>query len=407
MVLSKLVFSAPSRAHLSVVGLGAIVFTLTGCPDPEARFNEFLDATEDDRPVAEEGGSETNDDGSDTSSDGLTDMTGVYLWALETSLGPDAPLQFATTVDMVVAEDGQSAVADFSFQPLTLDQGSTLDPREFIGDPLVYTGIEFDASGDFEIDMGVVNVAGAANPITGSDIEATLVILGRSVHATALCGTLEGELMSPLVFDLAGSTFGAIKLLDDGSDPETLPTVFPYRCDQVPPPDPTLPDITGTFLFALETSLGPDAPLQFATSIDFTYSETGDSGTMDLCFQPLTLDQGSTTEPRVFVGDPLCYDGIPVDSEGEFDFDMGLIQVAGAANPITGSDIEATIEMSGSIVHPDALCGTVSGELMSPLVFDLAGSSFGAVRLEDIGDDPTTLPTQFPYRCDQVPPQGG
>jgi hypothetical protein len=41
--------------------------------------------------------------------------------------------------------------------------------------------------------------------------------------------------MSPLEYDLAGSTFGAMRLADDGSDPMTLPAYpdFPYKCDHL------------------------------------------------------------------------------------------------------------------------------------------------------------------------------
>ena len=40
-------------------------------------------------------------------------------------------------------------------------------------------------------------------------------------------------LTNPLQFDLAGSTFAAQRLADDGCDPSTLPTDFPYRCDML------------------------------------------------------------------------------------------------------------------------------------------------------------------------------
>ena len=81
--------------------------------------------------------------------------------------------------------------------------------------------------------MGLVMVTGAANPVTGSDIEATLVVHGEIIDEDTMCGELTGMLMSPLEFDLAGSTFAAIRLADDGSDPMTLPTEFPYRCSQL------------------------------------------------------------------------------------------------------------------------------------------------------------------------------
>ncbi|MCA9699577.1 MAG: hypothetical protein KC431_18770, partial [Myxococcales bacterium] len=328
--------------HPTRLGAPALALLLAACPDPEARFDEFIDATKDDRPMADEGDSGTTDT-TDTGEDGLTDMTGTYLFALVTTLDPEAPLEFVTTVTMTVADDGMSALADFNFQPLSLNVGSKVEPREFVGDSLTYEAIPIDANGQFEIDMGTVQVTGAANPITGSDIEATLVVSGGIVHASAFCGELSGAVTSPLQYDLANSTWGAIKLADDGSNPATLPPEFPYRCDMVPPPDPSLPDMTGDFLFALVTTLDPEAPLEFATHVEFTYAPDGGSGTATFCFQPLSLDVGSKTAPREFVGDELCYPDIAVDADGNFEIDMGTVQVTGAANPITGSDIEATL----------------------------------------------------------------
>ena len=179
--------------------------------------------------------------------------------------------------------------------------------------------------------------------------------------------------------------------------------MFPYRCNMVPPPDNTLPNVAGTFLFALETSLGPDLPLQFVTTIELEFTEDG-GALADFTFQPLSLEQGQTLTPREFIGDSLTFEDIPIDPEGDYEIDMGLVMVTGMANPVTGSDIEATLVVHGSIVHEDALCGELTGMLMSPLEFDLAGSTFAAIRLADDGSDPATLPTMFPYRCNMVPP---
>ncbi|KIG18081.1 hypothetical protein DB30_01968 [Enhygromyxa salina] len=373
----------------------------SGCPDPEARFNEFIDGSKDHRMDAGEGEGEGDGDGDgDTGIEGVPDMSGAYLFALETSLGPELPLQFVTTIDMTVNEDGSGAVADLSFQPLSLDQGEVLTPREFVGDPLVFPGVEFDMDGNYELDMGIVMVDGAANPITGSDITASLVVLGRIVHADALCGELTGMLMSPLESDLAGSTFAALRLADDGSDPSTLPLMFPYRCNMVP--DMEEPEFSGTFLWALETSLGPDLPLQFATTVTYTASADGLSDTADFSFQPLSLDQGEILSPREFIGDPLEFPGVPVDADGKYMIDMGVVSVEGGANPITGSDITASLVIDGEIRNFNSMCGTLSGMLMSPLESDLAGSTFAAKRLADDGSDPGTLPTEFPYKCSQL-----
>jgi hypothetical protein len=401
---SEFVHPSNDRLRRAAPGLLVLALLATGCPDPEARYNEFLEATKDQRLDAGEEGDGDGDPTGDGDGDGtvLSLEEGTYLFALETSLGPDLPLQFATLVDnWVLAEDGMSATADFSFQPLSLNQGESLAPRECIGEPLTFTDVMFDANGNFEIDMGTVDVTGMANPVTGSDITATLVVQGHIVYPTAMCGELAGMLMSPLEYDLAGSTFAAIKLEDDGCNPATLPTTFPYRCEMVPPPG--APNYSGFFLFALETSLGPDLPLQFVTTVEFTPDPAGGGGgTADLSFQPLSLNQGESLAPREFIGDPLEFADVVIADDGTFELDMGTVNVTGAANPVTGSDITATLVVHGDILDENTMCGELTGMLSSPLEYDLAGSTFAAIRLADDGSDPTTLPTMFPYRCSQI-----
>ncbi|HLT38042.1 MAG TPA: hypothetical protein VK034_17270, partial [Enhygromyxa sp.] len=208
--------------------------------------------------------------------------------------------------------------------------------------------------------------------------------------------------ISPLEYNLDGSNFGAIRLPDDGCTPDTLPLTFPFSCDTVPEPDNSLPDMNGKFLFALTTSLGPDTPLQFVTTVDFTPT-AGGGATADFTFQPLSLDVGATTTPREFVGEPIIYQDIAIDLEGNYEIDMGTVMVTGAANPVTGSDITATLVVHGSIVHMDAFCGQLTGDLISPLEYNLDGSEFAAMRLvDDDGSNPATLPTEFPFKCDMV-----
>lgn len=231
-----------SLSHLRLGLLSLPLFAL-GCPDTEARYNEFLDGTKDQRPTTaaeeEDSGSETGTP-TDLPDEGIN-MSGTYLLALETSLGPDTPLQFITTIDETLNPDG-SGVANFTFLPLSLAVGSQTDPR--VCDPCMDGGLAFNdipisANGEFTIDMGLVTVCGESNPVTGSDIEATLVIDAHIVHADAICGDITGMLMVPLEFDLTGSTFAMLRLDDEGCDPTTLPGMgeFPYKCSQVPPPD--------------------------------------------------------------------------------------------------------------------------------------------------------------------------
>jgi hypothetical protein len=134
---------------------------------------------------------------------------------------------FLATLEFGLADDGVSWLADFSLQPLSLDQGSNV-PGDPVGPPLEYQGVPLIDDG-FKLEMGLVMISGAANPITGSDIEMVAALLGQFVDSQSWCGVLEGELTSPLEYNLTGSTFAAIEV-----DPDALPSVYPSRCEQLP-----------------------------------------------------------------------------------------------------------------------------------------------------------------------------
>ena len=161
-----------------------------------------------------------------------------------------------------------------------------------------------------------------------------------------------------------------------------------------------LADISGTHLFALAPSISPTTPLQFIATVTLDITPTG--GTMNIEFQPLSLNVGSTTEPRMFVGEILTLPVTEVDAAGAFAIDLGEVSVVGDANPITGSDIVAMMTMEGAIQSADLWCGTVGGAVSVPANIDLTNSTFAAVRLE--ATDPASLPVDVVAAC---PTDGG
>jgi hypothetical protein len=90
-----------------------------------------------------------------------------------------------------------------------------------------------------------------------------------------------------------------------------------------------------------------------------------------------------------------------VDAAGAFTLDFGDTMVTGMANPITGSDIAATLSLQGTIQDANLWCGSVTGMVTSPITQDLMGSTFAAVRVE--ATDPASLPTDVLSTC----PAGG
>jgi hypothetical protein len=160
----------------------------------------------------------------------------------------------------------------------------------------------------------------------------------------------------------------------------------------VPPPDPGI-DISGTSLLAISTIVSEDLPLQFLSTVVQKDDGAGNV-TIDITLQPLSLEQGKVTVPREPVGPPLEFKDIPV-VDGKYTVDAGETMVVGAANPITGSDITATLTLSATIVDADFVCGTVAGMVTAPLMTPIDGSTFASVRLED----PNVLPTDVTINC--------
>jgi hypothetical protein len=159
-----------------------------------------------------------------------------------------------------------------------------------------------------------------------------------------------------------------------------------------------LADVNGTFLFALSAVIDPTHPLQFFSTVTFTPEGMGGQLAMDL--QPLSLDVGSTTTPRQPIGDPLTLAATPVDAGGGFEIVVSEpLMVTGMANPITGSDIVATLTLKGAIQNEDVFCGTVTGMVTQPLMLDLMGSTFAAQRVGGVD----MLPQEVLYAC----PAGG
>lgn len=157
-----------------------------------------------------------------------------------------------------------------------------------------------------------------------------------------------------------------------------------------------LPDISGEFLMALATPLDPTLPLQFIATFDFVAAGMG--GTVDVELQPLALDQGSSTTPRTFFGPPLMFAGIPVAADGTFSINVGALAIAAETNPIVLIDAQAqNVVMDAQILDADDVCGTVTGDLVFPIMSPLAGTTLGATRVADTM--PASLPVVFPVAC--------
>jgi hypothetical protein len=203
------------RTGLALTGL--LLASACG-PDPESKFDEFVKQTKED--TAGMGSTSapgttteepTGGTGSTSGGPVAYDINGDFLLAVSTTVDRGMPLQFIAT--NTVTDMGGKLVLDSCLQPLSLTQGKVTVPREPIGDPLCFTGIEV-IDGAFTIDAGVVMVTGMANPITGGDIVASLVMMGSAQSDDLYCGTVSGMVMQPLETSIDGSSFAAVRLTD-------------------------------------------------------------------------------------------------------------------------------------------------------------------------------------------------
>lgn len=167
---------------------------------------------------------------------------------------------------------------------------------------------------------------------------------------------------------------------------------IPPPKEDIPPPPPDF-DLSGKSLMAISTIVSKDLPLQFISTVVQRQEQSGDIF-LDITLQPLSLTSQKVTVPRMPVGTPLVFKDVPV-IDGKYTVDAGETMVTGEANPITGSDITATLVLAAEIRDSDFVCGTVSGMVTAPLKTTIDGSTFATVRIED----ESMLPADVTINC--------
>lgn len=217
------------RTLLRPLGLlSAVAISLPGCadPDPETRFDEFLEESESFR-----GGSASACNGSDWGED----LTGPYFMALRNPVIPTLSLYFETSFEI---EDAAERRYTISMQPLKtdfdIDGNERADARTPVGDPIVVRGATMTSDGLFDTvnflradgipeacfpdpsaapgEECEVIVPGDANPISYADIFATLD-LSLCVYDldTGFCGTItSGRVSRPQAVSLENQPFNAV-----------------------------------------------------------------------------------------------------------------------------------------------------------------------------------------------------
>ena len=217
----------PSRAVLSTLGTVSLLMGVGGCPspDPDGKFDRFNQQTKDarDLPVFKLDLGPVGTGGAGA----CPEIDGIFLVAIETPLNQGLPFQFLTDVVAEIDDETGDGTLALTFQPLSLDQGSTTDPREEVGEPLRVDAEVVRCS--FEVDLGEITVLAAANPITPIDIRADLLLDATIRTGDAWCGNIMGEVLSPLTASLDGSTLAALRL----ADRDERPLEFPVSCGEI------------------------------------------------------------------------------------------------------------------------------------------------------------------------------
>lgn len=201
--------------------------------------------------------------------------------------------------------------------------------------------------------------------------------------AAALCGLL-----------LCGCPNPDARLDDFSERCEKDPECLAQPVDIGPECEPPAPgELDGTFLFALG-AVQPEYPLLFLTEA------TTSAGPNGGVFLRLELQPLSARDRQTEVCEPIVLEDLLIDDRGEMNQPLPLIVVAGLANPISGSRIEAEPVLRARFCgRQDFYCGFVEGQLHEPFELDITGSSFTMQRVSE----PFMTPDTIFVDCNETP----
>jgi len=189
----------------------------------------------------------TADGGGDASSTGSgggaptagSPAEGVYIFGLSASLRNGAPILFQGNVTF--SDDPDAPSFRLLLTPLrtpwrTGVDNESIEPLTALPPPLELGPFDLAPDGSFDAQFPEVQVTGKANVFSPNDLKAVVRLKGRFSEDPAsspeklgfVCGTMEGQVTSPIALDLvAEECFFAMTKLDESG---TLPTAFPYNC---------------------------------------------------------------------------------------------------------------------------------------------------------------------------------
>jgi hypothetical protein len=174
-----------------------------GCVDTRGAFDDFAARYAETHPSSGDAGS----DAGACATPAPDALAGRYLLAVAPAFSLDTPILFFAHFS------AESADSDLVIG-LELRALSAADRQTPVGDVLPRR--EFRVSGgDVRLDLGELEITGAADPfIPGAAIRTSVVLSGRlcsSASIDLLCGTATGAVTAPAELNLAGSTWAAVR----------------------------------------------------------------------------------------------------------------------------------------------------------------------------------------------------
>ncbi len=155
------------------------------------------------------------------------------------------------------------------------------------------------------------------------------------------------------------------------------------------PSCPALADgeILGSYLFGLSLTLAPTKPILYRADLTVV------SGTLSVSAVPL-----DTHDRTTIVGPPVSMVSDPIGG-GSLHVSSTTIVVPGPANPITGSELTADVELQGEMSCVELFyCGDLLGLVTKPATLDLGGSTFTLEKYQTGGQ----LPEPVHVNCEMT-----
>jgi hypothetical protein len=197
-MLSIRSFLRALRRPVALLGGAALVVGLTGCPDPNGSYDDFVVRAGKIPPPPPGECGQT-----------VLSVDGDFFFALSSQLAKKKPITFLAKLS-----------TDAGGLSMNLQALEKVDRKTPVG-PAVDVGPYPIVDGNFTATLPTLQVPGAANPISPADIEAQITLVG-SVCEDFICGTVEGQVTKPamIALDPENSRFTMERVITPGDYPE-------------------------------------------------------------------------------------------------------------------------------------------------------------------------------------------